>query len=97
MKYVKKYIVIICINCSSKCLCGNSYCNLCSLEFKKYNRRCCNLCSSKWIFLNERLKQNNEIVLLHDCLNFMNNNSIFNEKNKIKKIFMVKLKQNFIL
>ena len=75
----------ICKNCSSKCLCGNTYCNLCSLECEKCNRRCCNICSSKCIcevavFCNDCLKQNNETVLLHDCLYFMNNNSIFDKK-----------------
>ena len=66
-------------------LCGNNYCNLCSLECEKCNKRCCNICSSKCIcevavFCNDCLGQNNEAVLLHDCLYFMNNSSIFDKK-----------------
>ena len=75
----------LCKNCSSKCLCGNNYCNLCSLECEKCSRRCCNKCSSKCIcqvaiFCNECLKQNNEAVLLHDCLYFSNNSAVFDKK-----------------
>ena len=81
----------ICQNCSSKCLCGKNYCNLCSLECEKCNRRCCNKCSSKCkcevaIICNECLNQNNETVLLHDCLYFINNNSVFDKKKIRSKI-----------
>ena len=81
----------ICKNCSSKCLCGNNYCNLCSLECEKCGGRCCNKCSSKCIcevaiFCNNCLKQSNETVLSHDCLYFINNNSIFDKKKTRSKI-----------
>ena len=81
----------ICKNCCAECLCGNIYCNTCSLQCEKCRRRVCNLCSAKCycdiaIFCNKCLKQNNETVLMHDCLYFINNNSIFDQKKTRSKI-----------
>ena len=81
----------ICKNCCSECLCGNIFCNTCSLECEKCGRRVCNNCSAKCvcdiaIFCNECLKQNNETVLMHDCLYFINDSSIFDKKKTRSKI-----------
>ena len=94
----------ICSNCSSKCLCGNIYCNLCSLECERCSRKCCNKCSSKYIcevaiFCNECLKENTETILTHDCPYFINDNSVFDKKKlELKYLFVLKIimKQNFI-
>ena len=85
----------ICKNCYSKCLCGNVYCDICSLPCDKCSRRICNICSYKCIcdiavFCDECLKQNNDTVLLHDCLYFINNISIFDKKKtRSKKSFNI--------
>ena len=81
----------ICKNCFAKCLCGNIYCNTCSLECEKCGRRVCNICSAKCIcdiavFCDECLKQNTETVLMHDCLYFINDTSIFDKKKTRSKI-----------
>ena len=89
----------ICKHCCSKCLCGNIYCNTCSLECEKCGRRICNNCSAKCvcdiaIFCNECLKQNNETVLMHDCLYFINNSPIFDSK-KIRSKIAFNINNNF--
>ena len=81
----------ICKNCCNKCLCGNIYCNICSLECEKCGRKVCNTCSAKCvcdiaIFCNECLKQNTETVLMHDCLYFINDRAIFDTKKTRSKI-----------
>ena len=81
----------ICKKCYSKCLCGNIYCNSCSLECEKCGRKVCNICSAKCIcdiavFCDECLKQNNETVLMHDCLYFINDISTFDKKKTRSKI-----------
>ena len=81
----------ICKNCWAECLCGNIYCNICSLECEKCRRRICNNCSAKCycdiaVFCNECLKQNTETVLMHDCLYFINNKSVFDQKKTRSKI-----------
>jgi hypothetical protein len=81
----------ICKKCYSKCLCGNIYCNTCSLECEKCGRKVCNICSAKCIcdiavFCDECLKQNNETVLMHDCLYFINDISTFDKKKTRSKI-----------
>ena len=81
----------ICRNCSSKCFCGNNYCNLCSYECEKCGRRTCNKCLSKCVcevavFCKDCINQNTETVLMHDCLYFINNNSVFDKKKTRSKI-----------
>ena len=81
----------ICKNCSSKCLCGDIYCNLCSLECEKCSRKCCNKCSSKCIcevaiYCNECIKESIDTVLMHDCLCFINDNSTFDKKKTRTKM-----------
>ena len=81
----------ICKNCSGKCLCGTNYCNLCSLECEKCGRKACNSCSAKCIcgiafFCKNCLKQNDEAVLMHDCLYFINDISIFDKKKTRSKL-----------
>ena len=81
----------VCKNCSSKCLCGNIFCNSCSLECEKCGGRACNQCSSKCdcemaLFCNKCINQNTETVLMHDCLYFINNNSVFDKKKTRSKI-----------
>lgn len=81
----------ICKNCYAKCLCGNTYCNTCSLECEKCGKRVCNICSGKCVcdiavFCDECLKQNMECVLLHDCLYFINDIATFDKKKTRSKI-----------
>ena len=80
----------ICKNCCSKCLCGNIYCNTCSLECEKCGKRICNNCSGKCVcdiavFCDDCLKQNTETVLMHDCLYFINDSSTFDKKKTRSK------------
>ena len=80
-----------CKNCCAECLCGNIYCNTCSLECEKCGRRICNMCSAKCVcdiavFCNECLKQNHETLLMHDCLYFINDSSIFYKRKTRSKI-----------